>query len=281
MHRGWAKFWRKSIESDVFVDELWRLWSYCLFRANHTSTKVFVDGLAEPVEVQRGQFITGRDSLHEALYKRKRKKDPCAKTLWRRLQLIEKLGNLSIQTSNRFSMITLCTYEIYNPPESETVQPGVHEVSSRCPAGVQPVSTEKKLKKDKKLKNDKEDKGRASPYSDAFTVWWDVYPRKAGKLKAAKAYEAAASRIKAERSCDPLDAYGRLLDAVVEFAASDKGRGDKQFIPHPTTWLNEGRYDDDPEAWKDAKSGTNRIGDGPGQRHDPSLPARDPRAGLR
>jgi len=95
----------------------------------------------------------------------------------------------------------------------------------------------------------------ASPYSQAFVAWWELYPRKVGKLKAAKAYEAAVKLIKAERLCETSDAYKRLLDAVYAFANSDKGRGDRQFIPHPIKWLNEGRYDDDPEAWKENRSG--------------------------
>ena len=45
------------------------------------------------------------------------------------------------------------------------------------------------------------------------------------------------------------DPHGYLLGKMQAFAASPIGRGDKQYIPHPATWLNNGRYDDDPATW--------------------------------
>lgn len=81
---------------------------------------------------------------------------------------------------------------------------------------------------------------------DGFSRFWAVVPNKVGRAGAEKAYRSAV-RILEMRSEPSPDGF--LLDRMTLFAASPIGRGDKQFIPHPSTWLNNGRYDDDPATW--------------------------------
>ena len=70
-----------------------------------------------------------------------------------------------------------------------------------------------------------------------FEDWWKVYPRKVGKLDAAKAYAAA---IKKGTSHD------ELLAGCRAFAILVLSRGtDRAYIPHPGTWLRAGRWLDD------------------------------------
>lgn len=117
-----------------------------------------------------------------------------------------------------------------------------------------------KEKKEKKRTKRKERKEKPKPkpkrskvsalYSDHFLAWWEHYPRKVAKKKAATAYQHAVKAIKQEHTCSADEAYQRLLTAVQAFQASDNGEGDRQFVPYPTTFLNQGRYDDDPSVWK-------------------------------
>lgn len=68
----------------------------------------------------------------------------------------------------------------------------------------------------------------------SFADFWTVYPRKASKAAAAKAWAKAVKRT------DPnhiLDAAGRL--------AADPNREDA-YTPHASTWLNQARWDDPP-----------------------------------
>lgn len=73
---------------------------------------------------------------------------------------------------------------------------------------------------------------------DAFERFWSVYPRKVGKQSAKRAFE----RVKV-----PLET---LVAAVERQKCSDQwARDNGQYIPHPTTWLNQGRWDDElPES---------------------------------
>lgn len=67
-----------------------------------------------------------------------------------------------------------------------------------------------------------------------FDEWWSVYPKKAGKLAARKAYKAALKRTSADV----------LLAAVRGFVKAN-GNTDRQFIKNPATWLNGGHWDDE------------------------------------
>lgn len=73
------------------------------------------------------------------------------------------------------------------------------------------------------------------PYSDEFESWWKIYPRRAGgKRKAFAAYTRA--RTKVDDRC--------LMDAAMVYSDSRVGE-DPRFTAHPTTWLNQERWNDE------------------------------------
>lgn len=70
-----------------------------------------------------------------------------------------------------------------------------------------------------------------------FDEFWSAFPRKVGKDAALKAFE----RRKPDRAM--LD---QMLAAIAKQRASaDWQKDGGQFIPHPTTWLNQGRWQDE------------------------------------
>lgn len=73
---------------------------------------------------------------------------------------------------------------------------------------------------------------------NGFARFWEAYPNKVGKAAAEKAYAAACRKIDGP---DPPS----LILAGVERARSSRSWIDG-YIPHPTTWLNQGRWDDQP-----------------------------------
>lgn len=73
---------------------------------------------------------------------------------------------------------------------------------------------------------------------DGFVEFWEAYPRKVGKGEAEKQWRKAK---------------GIDLQAVLK--AIERARGTEQwqkdggqFIPHPSTWLSQRRWEDDPVA---------------------------------
>lgn len=84
-----------------------------------------------------------------------------------------------------------------------------------------------------------------------FDDFWAVYPRKVAKGHARLAFKKA---------CDKEDA-GRIIEAASQFAAVVEGK-EKQYIPHPTTWLNGERWDDELDDVSPASaSNTDRLKD--------------------
>lgn len=71
--------------------------------------------------------------------------------------------------------------------------------------------------------------------SEGFTDFYEAYPRKIARIGAAKAWASI-------NPDEPLQL--RIMAALrsQKFDARDEGR----FIPHPATWLNAGRWDDQP-----------------------------------
>ena len=77
----------------------------------------------------------------------------------------------------------------------------------------------------------------------SFDAFWNIYPRKVGKQDAQKSYERAL------RLATPEE----ILQGATRFA-SDPNRV-PTFTPHPATWLNQGRWGDDPIPPRNALEG--------------------------
>lgn len=73
---------------------------------------------------------------------------------------------------------------------------------------------------------------RAEVVDPHFEDFWQAYPRKVAKTEARRAWDKAMGITTPE-------AIGAALRAA-------KWSDDPRFIPHPSTWLNQGRWDDQP-----------------------------------
>jgi hypothetical protein len=98
-------------------------------------------------------------------------------------------------------------------------------ISDVCKCSRNPIQSE--------AESESESESNARPL---FDVFWDAYPRKEGRGAAKKAFE----KIKPSQAL--LD---KMLDAIEMYKQSAQWKKDNgQFIPHPATWLNPGRYED-------------------------------------
>lgn len=73
---------------------------------------------------------------------------------------------------------------------------------------------------------------------DLFDAWWALYPRKVGKAAARKAWGKAVATASGPALYEALVIQRGAL-------ATEHARG---FCPHPATWLNQGRWEDDVAA---------------------------------
>ena len=75
-----------------------------------------------------------------------------------------------------------------------------------------------------------------------FNEFWAAYPRKVGK----RACFALWCRIK--KDLPPIKKLLKIIAAQSTFYGWDeksKDKKERKFIPHPRTWLNQGRWEDD------------------------------------
>ncbi len=78
----------------------------------------------------------------------------------------------------------------------------------------------------------------------SFKQFWTLYPKKIGKKAAMKAWDKAKDK-------PPIEIILQKLSEQIKSEQWKKENG--QFIPLPATWLNQGRWDDEPlkkSKWK-------------------------------
>lgn len=99
---------------------------------------------------------------------------------------------------------------------------------TRCPSG---VKTPESLSLESPILN-------PESLIHSFEVFWKAYPKKIGKGYAKRIF----LKIKPNESLLKV-----MVDKIEIFKESDQWQKDGgQFIPHPATWLNQGRWEDEP-----------------------------------
>lgn len=111
------------------------------------------------------------------------------------------------------------------------------------------------LRENKEIKKDIGDSTNAPNEIEAqFKEFYRLYPRKVKPHRARRAFVAALKLV----------SYQMILDGVTRFANDPNLPTQKQFIPHPSTWLNDGEWESEPlpervmttqdlRAWRDKK----------------------------
>jgi len=221
LNEGYIKVYRKTIRSRVFQNEgLFKVWMWCLLRANHKGQWVSVKtgkGTTE-VHILPGQFIFGRKTAAKEL-----KMKPS--TVRNRTLKLKNMRNLDIQSNSQYSIIIIINWDTYQAPlekEGHLKRTGVG----------QPKDTNK---------NDKKEKNNI--YGQNFLAFWKTYPNKAAKKKAQEAWN------KLEKAEDMEVLLPILLDAAEkQQQAKENSKAKGEFTPewpHGATWLNGKRWEDE------------------------------------
>ena len=138
--QGWAKLHRKIIDNPIFKKpELFQLFNYCVLMANHIDKKIIMNG--NETTVERGSFITGRKVIAKDTGQGE-------SAIYKRLKVLENLKMISVKSNNRFSVLKVLNYCIYQGSDIEEEQPSNNQVTTR----EQPSNTTKNDKELKELK---------------------------------------------------------------------------------------------------------------------------------
>ena len=216
MHRGYIKIWRKMLDWE-WGQDLRMIGALVFFisEANHRPAKFKGTGIA------RGQFIGGRDELSARMGLTVRE----FRTIVTRLKTTSEMTSISTSRGTLYTIVNYDKYQDLNDiPTSETTS----ETTAERPATDQRPTTPKN---NKELKN----KNTIDP-GYGFEAFWKACPKKVGKHSARKAWE--------KKGCAAIAT--EVTNAMCRHKTSEDWRKDDgKFIPHPATWLNAGRWEDD------------------------------------
>ena len=157
------------------------------------------------------------------------------KTIARTLFLLFKLFSGESPELSKESQSVRAAFNIINRCQP-TVGQRLGNSSSTDPS-LSPSSKgdERKEPKERRAKNN-------SPSHTLFARFWEVYPRKVGKVVAEKAFLKCVDGLPEEDAAELVD---RMIDAVRSQSRSAQWQDDERFIPHPSTWLNQHRWEDE------------------------------------
>jgi len=125
VNRGFIKLWRKALDAGWIKNhKLWAFWTWALLKATHREHSVIV-GL-QTVKLSPGQFIFGRKKASEETGLTERE----IRTI---LDYLKKSGNLTIKTTNKFSVITIVNWDIYQGGDQQNDQQNDQQMSNKGP----------------------------------------------------------------------------------------------------------------------------------------------------
>lgn len=137
--------------------------------------------------------------------------------------------------------LTGCHNEILSPAQNAffaLMQPNLDSSRKRAVSGKQGGSKTKANGKQTEREKEREKENEIEIENDSkkeanFDRFWEAYPRKVGKVKAQAAFQKVTVPVEV------------LLSAIKEQKKSPQWQKDSgQFIPHPATWLNGKRWED-------------------------------------
>ena len=142
---GWIKLHRKLLNSSIFQNpNLLKFWVWCLLKATHCDRKTRV-GLQE-IELKEGQFIFGRNKAGVELGMN-------PSTIYKYLGVVEKDGLVCTNRNNKFTVVTIVNWSLYQTEEHEKEQQSNSKVTTK----------EQQSNTNKNVKNDKNDKKEIKP----------------------------------------------------------------------------------------------------------------------
>lgn len=190
---GWIKIHRKFLDWQWFnKSEAVHLFMYLVLRANHA------DNQWQGIKINKGQFITsfGKISSDTGI---------SVQTIRTLLKKFEKTNEINIQTTNKYSIITICKYDSYQ---------GENGIENKQTT-IKQQSNNNQLTTNKNDNNNKE---------YIFSAFWKLYDKQIDKKKC-------------------FDKFCKLSEDEIKLIFENlphyiRNTPDKQFRKNPTTWLN-------------------------------------------
>ena len=134
MTDGWIRLFRKIQDWEWYTDShMVHLFIHLLLNANTH------DRSWRGQTICRGQLVTGRLKLSEATGISERTIRTC-------LQRLIDTKEITIKTTNKFSVVTICNYETYNPLQDDERPTNDQQTTNKRPTNDQQTTTNKNIR---------------------------------------------------------------------------------------------------------------------------------------
>lgn len=251
MERGYVKLWRKTLDSGLLQNATaWQVFGYLLLKASHKHTRILVG--TTPVDLSPGQIVTGR----KAIAKECKLSEQNVRTA---LALLEKLEILTIQPTNKYSVVSFVNWDNYQQ-ERPAIQPTNSPASNQHLTSGSPAPNHKQECKNLRTKEEEntycasadapqaqeEPKQGSTAWkkkkrAESFARFWDAFAYKKGKGGAEKAWNAIPQLTE--------ELLEKILEAARKEAAQRSALIESGRTPKMAQgWISERRWEDEYET---------------------------------
>jgi len=153
MNDGWIKLHRRFIEWEWYrTPYMFHLYTHLILRANHSPMKW------QGMTIERGQLVTGRKQLSQEL-------GVSEQTIRTCLIRLKSTSEITIKSTNKNSIITICNYASYQSQEKEINQ-HINQQANQQLTNNQPTTNQQLTtnKNDKNIKNVKNKSARVKSF---------------------------------------------------------------------------------------------------------------------
>ena len=249
---GYILLARKLFDSELMSKPplYLKLWVWMLVKANWKDRD----------KLKRGQFVASIADMQDAMsyHIGYRKMTPTKDEIRSAYEAFTKAAMITTTKTTRGLLVTILNYEQYQNPSNYEAHNETHDEISTKPT-ITPHHTEEREERRKKEKKhtvpSRDDAGVSSgkvevsgvmmtaEQAELFAEFWQTYPkeRRTGKGAVVKAWMKIG-----------VDALlsAKMVQALEKLKLTEQwNRDGGKYIPMPTTWLNQRRWEDDiPEA---------------------------------
>ncbi|MBM4159169.1 MAG: hypothetical protein FJ216_10395 [Ignavibacteria bacterium] len=109
MNNGYIALHRKIIDNSIYKDsKLLHLFLHLLLKASHKDQKIIFNN--SEITIRRGQCVAGRKQLSKEIGVNEN-------YIYRKLRILENLNVISLRPNNKFTVVTIDNYSIYQTGE--------------------------------------------------------------------------------------------------------------------------------------------------------------------
>jgi len=207
---GWVKLYRQFLDWEWAGDpKMVALFVRLLILASNRDTTW------QGVELKRGEAVVGLHALSSASGVSVRGIRTC-------LSRLELSGEIIKKSTNKFTVLTICNYEKYQATDTDQRQTNDKQTTN-------------KRQHREKLRNKENNSYDDDP---RFVEFWQRYPRKEKKPAALRAWT--------KQKCGN-GLFNEVMTGLERYLAGPWKGKDTQYIPHPSSWLNDQRWNDEIE----------------------------------